>query len=156
MIRRLTKLSRITQADFIALNLTNGVLLMDVDNTLLSPYEKNISDESKQWVEQMSIRYKILLCTNNITHRQTNVGIDLNLPILMNAFKPFPWRVKKYLLQQNVKLNQVIVIGDQVITDVVLAIWLKRPYLLIKPMANDKHIVTRFFRRLESLVIQDE
>ncbi len=156
MIRRLAKLSDISHADFLAMDCATGILLMDVDNTLLSPYQKNISDEPKEWVQKMKQQHRIILCTNNITQRQINVGVDLDLPILMTAFKPFPWRVKKYLRQQNINLNQIIVIGDQVITDVLLALWLRRPYLLIKPLTMDKNIVTRFFRLLESLVIHDE
>jgi len=156
MMRRLDRLSMLNQDEFIALGYPNGLLLMDVDNTLLSPYEKQISEDQKNWIESMSKTHRILLNTNNFTRRQSSVGVELRIPILMMSFKPFPWRIKKFLKQQNVDMNEVIIIGDQVITDVLLALWLKRPYFLIKPLANDKHIITRFFRILESMVIQSE
>jgi len=156
MIKRISSLSRLTQKHFVDLGLPHAVLLIDVDNTLLSSYDQRIDDQQKQWIEIASIDHQILLCTNNITSRQYNVGVDLKLPILMNSFKPFPWRVKTYLRNQKVDLNSIVVIGDQALTDVLLALWLKRPYLLIKPMDVDKHWITRFFRILESKVIHDE
>ncbi len=156
MIKRLSTLTHLNSDHFKALGITNALLLIDVDNTLLSPYDKNISVELIDWIKQISKDHQILLCTNNFTNRQFKVGTDLNLPILMRSLKPFPWRVKTYLKKHNVELNSVIVIGDQVMTDVLLAIWLKRPYYLIKPMIIDKHWITRFFRILESMVIKDE
>jgi len=156
MIKRFSTLTHLNADHFKALGITHALLLIDVDNTLLSPYDKNISEELIQWIKQISVNHQILLCTNNFTKRQYNVGVDLNLPILMRSLKPFPWRVKAYLKQHQVDLNSVIVIGDQVMTDVLLAIWLNRPYYLIKPMRIDKHWITRFFRILESMVIKDE
>jgi len=156
MIKRLSTLTHLNSDHFKALGITHALLLIDVDNTLLSPYDKNISEDLIQWIKQTSVNHQILLCTNNFTKRQSNVGVDLNLPILMRSLKPFPWRVRAYLKQHEVDLNSVIVIGDQVMTDVLLAIWLNRPYYLIKPMRIDKHWITRFFRILESMVIKDE
>jgi HAD superfamily phosphatase (TIGR01668 family) len=156
MIKRFSTLTHLNSDHFKALGITHALLLIDVDNTLLSPNDKNISEELIQWIKQISVNHHILLCTNNFTKRQFNVGIDLNLPILMRSLKPFPWRVRTYLKQHLVDINSVIVIGDQVMTDVLLAMWLNRPYYLIKPMIMDKHWITRFFRILESLVIKDE
>ena len=156
MIKRLSTLTHLNSDHFKALGITHALLLIDVDNTLLSPNDKNISEELVRWVKQISVNHQILLCTNNFTKRQFQVGTDLSLPILMRSSKPFPWRVRAYLKQHQVDLNSVIVIGDQVMTDVLLAIWLNRPYYLIKPMIIDKHWVTRFFRILESMVIEDE
>lgn len=156
MIRRFKTLEGLTQDDFIAMKAPHALLLIDVDNTLLSPYAKGIDDRSMAWIKAMSLNHEILLCTNNFTKRQFKVGADLKLPILMKAFKPFPYRVKTYLKQQKADPDSIVVVGDQVVTDVLLALWLKRPYVLIKPIDTDKHWLTRMFRILESAVINDE
>lgn len=156
MIRRFKTLNQLTQDVFIAMNAPHALLLIDVDNTLLAPKSLKIDPQAQDWLKTMAKDHELLLCTNNFTKRQFNVGLDMNLPILMRSFKPFPFRVKAYLKKQGAELNSVIVVGDQVITDVLLAIWLKRPYVLIKPMDIDAHWITRMFRILESVVINDE
>ncbi len=156
MIRRFKTLSQLTQDHFIAMNAPHALLLIDVDNTLLAPHSKVIDPAAQEWLTIMAKDHELLLCTNNFTRRQSKVGLDMKLPILMRSFKPFPFRVKAYLKQQGADVNSVIVVGDQVITDVLLAIWLKRPYVLIKPMDIDAHFITRMFRILESVVINDE
>jgi HAD superfamily phosphatase (TIGR01668 family) len=156
MIKRVASLSQLNQKTFIDLGCSHALLLIDIDNTLLSPYDQRISPQEIQWIKNAQVDHQILLCTNNFTKRQSNVGVDLNLPILMRSFKPFPFKVRAYLKRQNVDMNSVVIIGDQAVTDVLLALWLGRPYLLIKPMDVDKHWITRFFRILESKVIHDE
>jgi len=156
MIKRVKSLSQLNQKCFAEIGCAHALLLIDIDNTLLSPYDHRISDQETQWIQKTLEDHEILLCTNNFTKRQFNVGVDLKLPLLMRSLKPFPWRVKSYLKRQNVDLNSIVIIGDQVLTDVLLALWLRRPYLLVKPMDIDKHWITRFFRILESKVTVDE
>jgi len=156
MIRRFKTLHQLTQEELIAMKAPHALLLIDVDNTLLAPRSAKIDPVAQDWLKTMAKDHALLLCTNNFTQRQFKVGLDMNLPILMRSFKPFPFRVKAYLKKQGADLNSVIVVGDQVITDVLLAIWLKRPYVLIKPMDIDAHWITRWFRILESVVIKDE
>ena len=112
MIKRYAKLSKLTQENFDTLGIPHALILMDVDNTLLSPYEPRILQERKLWIQNMTQHHQILLCTNNFTKRQFHVSVDLNLPILMHSFKPFPWRVINYLKRHHIDLNTVIVIGD--------------------------------------------
>lgn len=156
MIRRFKTLNQLTQEELIAMKAPHALLLIDVDNTLLAPRSAKIDPAAQDWLKTMAKDHALLLCTNNFTQRQFKVGLDMNLPILMRSFKPFPFRVKAYLKKHGADLNSVIVVGDQVITDVLLAIWLKRPYVLIKPMDIDAHWITRWFRILESVVIKDE
>lgn len=156
MIKRVKSLPLVTQADFEAMGQAHALLLVDIDNTLLAPDQQRIDPQLKSWIETMKADHQILLCTNNFTKRQFKVSEDLDLPILMRSFKPLPWMVKSYLKRNKADVSSILVIGDQVITDIVLAIWMKRPYLLVKPLKRDLHFVTRCFRILESVVINDE
>lgn len=156
MIRRIPRLDAITQHDFITMGAESAPLLIDVDNTLLGPTSQTVDPDLKRWVESMAQKHTILLCTNNFTPRQAKVGPALNQPILMRSFKPFPFRILRELKRRAIDPKTVVVIGDQVVTDAFLAKWLKRPVILLKPMAKDRHWVTRILRILESLVISDE
>lgn len=156
MIKRINALHTVTQTDFEAMGQAHALLLVDIDNTLLPPNQQRIDPILKKWIETMKQDHQILLCTNNFTKRQFKVSEDLDLPILMRSFKPLPWMVKTYLKRNKADVKSVLVIGDQVITDILLALWLKRPYLLVKPLKRDRHFVTRCFRILESVVINDE
>lgn len=156
MIRRIPRLDAITQQDFIDLGAEKAPLLIDVDNTLLGPTTQSVDPILKDWVETMAKWHPILLCTNNFTPRQAKVGPALDQPILMRAFKPFGFRILRELKRRAIDPSTVVILGDQVITDVLLAKRLRRPFILIKPMAKDRHWITRVLRILESLVITDE
>jgi HAD superfamily phosphatase (TIGR01668 family) len=124
-------------------------LLLDIDNTVLSPLADAVSSEVIEHVRKLAEVATVLLCTNNMTSRQRDAANQLNLPVLMQAMKPLTSKVMTYLEQQGLSTAGVIVIGDQWVTDGLLAHRLKCPLILVEPMAADRHALTRLLRRLE-------
>lgn len=124
-------------------------VLLDIDNTLLAPTANTLTPEMIDHVQSLSQSVTVLLCTNNMTARQRHAATVLNLPVLMQAMKPFTFKVKQYLKQHGLSTSKVIVIGDQWVTDGWLAQRLNSPLILVEPMAADRHALTRLLRRLE-------
>ena len=125
------------------------VVLLDIDNTILAPRAAEMDSGVAAHVRQLSQDVRILLCTNNLTDRQRRVSETLNLPILMRAMKPLTWWVKPWLKQHHIAVRDVIVVGDQWLTDGWLAKALRCPVVLLDPIAEDTHLLTRLLRRVE-------
>ena len=124
-------------------------VLLDIDNTLLAPTATVMESRIIDHVNALAKQVDVLLCTNNHTPRQKDVAKTLELPILMQAMKPFGFRVIPFLKQHGMMDRSVVVIGDQWVTDGWLAKRLGCPIILVEPMAMDRHAVTRLLRRLE-------
>jgi HAD superfamily phosphatase (TIGR01668 family) len=124
-------------------------MLLDIDNTLLSPMAMEMDAHTQAHVLSLAKQGTILLCTNNMTDRQRNVAKALHLPILMQAMKPLTFRVSRFLKRHGIASHQVVVVGDQWITDGWLANAMHCPLIWLEPMAEDRNIMTRLLRRLE-------
>lgn len=146
---RYTSIREVTWELISALDPQRSVMLLDIDNTLLSPMAMEMDAHTQAHVLSLAKQGTILLCTNNLTDRQRNVAKALHLPILMQAMKPLTFRVTRFLKRHGIDFHQVVVVGDQWITDGWLANAMHCPLIWLEPMAEDRNIMTRLLRRLE-------
>ncbi len=128
-------LSTFYDIDFDAL-LTRGLdtLLIDIDNTLIPYDQKNPDDTMKATFKTLKSKgFNIVLISNNHKPRIKHFADQLDLPYVYSAKKPLKSGFKKALKNiQNPVHDRVVVIGDQLMTDVFgakrmgfKAIWLK-------------------------------
>lgn len=128
---------------------SHPVVLLDIDNTVLAPQAAALDPLVVAHVLALSREVRILLCTNNLTDRQRRVAEVLDLPILMRAMKPLTLFVKPWLSRHRIAIRDVIIVGDQWFTDGWLGKSLGCPVVLLDPIAQDVHLITRLLRRLE-------
>lgn len=99
------------------------VILFDLDNTLAS-YEDAIPTEKQLKLndELRKIGYKIYIVSNNREPRTklytTTFRVDSYLVL---ARKPFKRRIGKFLNKEKINKNEIIMIGDQLLTDICCA-----------------------------------
>ena len=104
--------------------LNNGVklLLIDLDNTLDSyrchePTERaveKIKDIQKTGVEPYIV-------SNNREHRVKGYADKAGVGCIYSAHKPFSRRIRNFLAKKNVQATEVMLVGDQLMTDVLAA-----------------------------------
>ncbi|MBE6131631.1 MAG: HAD-IIIA family hydrolase [Erysipelotrichaceae bacterium] len=116
------------------------IILFDLDNTLISYYENRPNDkliEFGNWL--LSIGFKVYVLSNN-------KGKRINL--FMETFpatgsgnlmkKPFAHKVKKFLKNNNINdYNEIIMIGDQLVTDILCANNVGVESILIKSISRE-------------------
>ncbi len=121
----------------------NGVklILCDLDNTLVPhftkfPTKKVIDFVSK--IEESGINFFIV--SNNSKKRVDFFSSKLNLDdYIANAKKPFVKKIKKIIKENNLKKDEVIFVGDMLITDILAANILNIDSILVSPLiSNDK------------------
>lgn len=114
--------SRITaidiDRDLILVGYTN--VLIDVDNTLRSRETGDIPRDVGVWLgnaRDAGIRFCLL--SNNWHDDVFAFAEELVLPIVAKACKPLPFGYRKALKRLNCNKGNAVVIGDQLLTDVV-------------------------------------
>lgn len=98
------------------------ILLMDLDNTLDSyklyhPTERAVELVKK--IEQADITPVIV--SNNKGKRVSTYANDLGVMYINSAAKPFGFKIRKYIKQHSWDVKDIMLVGDQMITDVAAA-----------------------------------
>lgn len=136
-------------------NLFNGgkkLIMMDVDNTLIPYDQTEINEKIKVLFEEIeSIGLKIILISNNSKNRIVTFLNGYNIPYVYKATKPLKRGFKKALkIYSEYSKDEVIVIGDQIITDVYGARRSALDVFLVKPIRKkSEKWYTKILRHFE-------
>ncbi|MBQ4116258.1 MAG: YqeG family HAD IIIA-type phosphatase [Clostridia bacterium] len=97
-------------------------VLCDIDNTLVPYDEPNPTDDVCAWVKTITdAGIKLILVSNNEKERVEKFNEKLNLPYLYKSGKPSRRTVKNALRILNGQKKNAVMVGDQLLTDVITA-----------------------------------
>ncbi|ACK70589.1 HAD superfamily (subfamily IIIA) phosphatase, TIGR01668 [Gloeothece citriformis PCC 7424] len=120
-------------------------LILDVDETLVPLRESLVSDELKQWVDQVRKVASIWLVSNNISEsRIGRIGQTLNVPYIFGAGKPSRRKLRQAIQAMDLPVSQVGMVGDRLFTDVLAGNRLGMFTILVEPMV-DAEIAARYY-----------
>ena len=106
------------------------VLVFDLDNTIMTYDEKIPRDEVVKLFQKLSKDFKIFLASNNVKEKVRRIGKHLNVHGFYSVIKPSK-RIRKLLLSKySVEMNEVVIIGDQLVTDIFMGNRLMRCFRL--------------------------
>ena len=126
------------------------VILSDLDNTLDSVHTKTPSEKAKAlaaMMEKEGIRF--LIVSNNTGKRVKMYARELGVGAVCWMLKPFSFRLKRFLKREGIKKEEVLLIGDQILTDVMAGNGAKIKTLLCDPLVPEDPPWTRFNRIFE-------
>lgn len=130
-------------------------IITDLDNTLVGAGEALATPKLKQWLERaMDIGFDIVIVSNNGEERVTAFADPLALPFIYRAKKPMQTAFKQALQTMNLTVDQVVVIGDQLLTDVFGGNRFGAKTILVKAIDLDEEgFFTRMNRRAERFIL---
>lgn len=134
------------------------IILFDLDNTII-PYNQDYPD--KEMIDLFSqiknIGFEIVIMSNNHNNRITRVSEMLNVFGLANARKPFKYGYKKIIEKYHItSSNDVIAVGDQIITDVYGGSKVNFDVILVNAIAREtEKWYTKINRITESIIIKN-
>ncbi|MDE5977478.1 MAG: YqeG family HAD IIIA-type phosphatase [Turicibacter sp.] len=136
---------------------SNGkrVILTDLDNTLVGAAVKDPTPEVIEFLNQANaLGFEVIIVSNNKEERVAHFVKDLSLKAAHHkALKPLKLKLRKILKQYN--RSEVVMIGDQLMTDVLVAKRLGLYTILVEPIhLHSDEKSTQFNRRLERLVVK--
>lgn len=140
----------------------NGVRLIicDLDNTLVPHFTKFPNRAVYDFIDKVKNEgMHFVIASNNSKKRvvrfvdklQETISID---GFLWNCKKPFIHKIKKFIRESAYSYDDIMVIGDQFITDVFLANRMKIKSILVLPMVDSSKnaSLNMFFKILEKYI----
>ncbi len=128
-------------------------LFLDLDNTLDSYKQKLPNPEAfklKENIEKLGI--KIYIISNNTGKRVSLYANKLEVAYLNSIGKPFAFKIKRFLKKNNINPNEVMMVGDQLITDIAMSNRAKIKSIYVEKLVREDQITTRFNRIFEKPV----
>ncbi|WNB93449.1 YqeG family HAD IIIA-type phosphatase [Bacillus sp. NEB1478] len=129
-------------------------IVTDLDNTLVEWNRPEATPELIKWFK--SIKEKGILITivsNNTQQRVKSFSDPVEIPFIYSARKPMTKAFKRALRDMKLRNEQVVVIGDQLLTDVLGGNRLGLHTILVVPVASSDGVWTRFNRKLERIIL---
>lgn len=135
------------------------LILTDLDNTLVSYKDDVVSDKLRNFINELkSIGFEVMIISNNSSDsRVKEFSKKLDVEYIAKAMKPLKGGFKKILKKTSRKYspNEVVAIGDQLMTDVFAANRMNYTSILVKAIdRKTEKWTTRFNRVLEKHVLK--
>ncbi|UEX91061.1 YqeG family HAD IIIA-type phosphatase [Staphylococcus ratti] len=141
----------IHEIDFDALKEKNikGVIT-DLDNTLVGWDEANPTPGVEAWFKGLSERnIKVTIVSNNNEQRVKSFSSSLNVDYIFKARKPLGKSLNKAIQQMDLNKEEVVIIGDQMLTDVFGGNHNGLYTIMVVPVKNSDGFATKLNRMIE-------
>src|SRR5699024_11506797 len=129
-------------------------VLTDLDNTLIAWDNPDGTKELYQWLEMMrKAKIPVVVISNNSAERIDRVIEELSLDSIPRALKPFSFGIKRAYKRLGLKKEEVVMVGDQLMTDIKAANNAGVRSILVSPVVETdswKTRINRFFERRRS------
>lgn len=127
----------------------NGVttLFMDLDNTLDSFKAREPKEETINLVKKLKENgINPIIISNNKASRVSGYANLLGVEFLSSARKPFSKKIKKEIAKRGIDKNNVMLVGDQMMTDVLAANGAKIKVVLTEKIVKEDQWTTHINR----------
>ncbi|GAB3050611.1 YqeG family HAD IIIA-type phosphatase [Virgibacillus ainsalahensis] len=129
-------------------------IITDLDNTLVAWDVKDATPEVVQWFELMRDHdIKVTIISNNNQERVKIFSDPLKTPFVYSARKPLSRAFKTVAKQMGLKKEEVVVIGDQVLTDVLGGNFAGFYTMLVIPIVQTDGKITKINRKIERRIL---
>lgn len=130
-------------------------VIVDLDNTLIAWNQYEYTNEMRDWIDEVRAEgIQVYILSNNTQDRVSKVADPLGVPFTAGAMKPTGNGFQRAIDVLNLPLEEIAVIGDQVMTDVIGANLKGLQSILVKPIARNDNIYTQINRLLERLAFR--
>jgi uncharacterized protein len=129
-------------------------IITDLDNTLVEWDRPYATPQLITWFDDMR-RNEILvtIVSNNNENRVKAFSDPLGIPFIFQARKPMGRAFLKAVSQMGIKREEAVVIGDQLLTDVLGGNRSGFHTILVVPVAQTDGFFTKFNRKVERRIL---
>lgn len=129
-------------------------VITDLDNTLVEWDRSSATPELIEWLENMKQEgIKVMIVSNNNKKRVQSFAEPLGIPFIFEARKPLTSAFQKALSMMQLSKDEVVVIGDQLLTDVFGGNRMGLNTILVVPVAQTDGLWTRLNRKMERKIL---
>lgn len=125
-------------------------VITDLDNTLVGWDEAEPTPRVKEWFNILNdYNIQVTIVSNNKEERVKSFCRSLNVDYIFKARKPLRKSLLKAIAQMSLKPEEVIVIGDQMLTDVFGGNRAGLYTIMVVPVKQSDGLATKFNRLIE-------
>ncbi|WP_249315214.1 YqeG family HAD IIIA-type phosphatase [Bacillus sp. FJAT-49711] len=125
-------------------------IITDLDNTLVEWDRPNATPKLINWLDEMQRNdIKVTIVSNNNEQRVRIFSDPLRIPFIYKARKPLGRAFKKAIQMMGTTKDETVIIGDQLLTDVLGGNRAGFYTILVIPVAKSDGFFTRFNRKIE-------
>ncbi|PIC87868.1 YqeG family HAD IIIA-type phosphatase [Sporosarcina sp. P20a] len=136
--------------------LENGIkgIITDLDNTLVEWDRADATQDIMAWFKSMrDAGLQITVVSNNHIERVSHFCDPLGIPYICEARKPMKKSFYQALATLGLPKKEVVMIGDQLLTDVLGANRVGLQTILVVPVASSDATITKFNRAIERRIM---
>lgn len=132
------------------------LIMLDMDNTIIDYSEGKYSKEMKEWARRMKRNgIKLYILSNSPFGKIVKkVASELGMKYYYNAGKPSIRGFKKIMEMENEQKENMLMVGDQIFTDIWGANRFGIKNILVNPIDRKERIHTKVKRPFENIVLK--
>lgn len=136
------------------------LIVCDLDNTLVPYFSMYPNKFVFDFINNAKNEgFEILIASNNTKKRVSTFVKKLQETTdvknyLWSCKKPIALKIRKWIKNSSYKFDEIVFIGDQFLTDILLANWLKAKSILVFPLIDSTNNtdVNFFFKLMEKFI----
>ena len=129
-------------------------IIVDLDNTLVPWNVHHATEEVIGWLDEMkNAGIHVTIFSNNGADRVTVFAEPLGAQFIYGAKKPLRRAFLRAQKMMGLKKSEIVVIGDQLLTDVLGGNRVGFDTILVTPIVQSDAPITKFNRNLERLIM---
>ena len=129
-------------------------LIFDLDNTLALIDEKKCPEKTRELVMDLKKKFKVVIISNNIEKRIFPYKEELELDAVSLAMKPLTVGLSKIKKKYRLNKSEMVMIGDQLLTDVLSAKLYGIKSCLVEPLGKKDLKITGLNRKIEDIILK--
>ncbi|MDR1521867.1 MAG: YqeG family HAD IIIA-type phosphatase [Streptococcaceae bacterium] len=130
-------------------------VLTDLDNTLIAWNNPNGTKEVRMWLKGMQeAKILVVVVSNNKTSRVKRAVEPLGVDFVSWSLKPLNCGMRAAKRKLSLKNKELVMIGDQLMTDVLAANFAGIRSILVKPLVQSDSLITKFNRACERFILK--
>lgn len=124
-----------------------NTLMVDLDNTLDSYKLRKPSENAIKLIKKLKdAGINVVIISNNKHDRVKEYADVLDVDFTWYTGKPFPGKINKYVKEKGLNKENIMIVGDQLMTDVVAGNRAKIKTILTEKIVKEDQPTTRFNR----------
>ena len=129
-------------------------IVFDLDNTLGLIDEDKCPDATKELLNKLKNDFIIYISTNNVKKRIKPYLEDLGINGVSSSMKPSPKGLIKIRKCENLKKTEMVMIGDQIVTDILSGKIYGIMTILVDPLGKKDLKITGLNRFIEGIIVK--
>jgi len=130
-------------------------IITDLDNTLIRWDKPDATPEIRAWFQQfIDAGIQVVVCSNNNEKRVKIFADQVGLPFVFKARKPLVRGFKRAQQLMGLESHEIIVIGDQLMTDVFGGNRGGFHTILVAPLVKTDEWKTYLNRKMEKVIMR--